>query len=88
MFQCITSVSQLTARQDYLNSLRQDLTRYMELCSEVEVKLGSVSSTLDKHNLWLSNSLDGGLQEQLDITKVRNRGLHGGRGDYDFGGVL
>ncbi|KAL5267299.1 hypothetical protein ACHWQZ_G004368 [Mnemiopsis leidyi] len=59
----------LSARQDYLSSLRHDLTRYMELCSEVEVRLGNVSSTLDKHNLWLSNSLDGGLQEQLDITK-------------------
>ena len=42
----------------------------MELCSEVEVKLGDVSSTLDKPNLWLSDSLDGGLQDQLDITKV------------------
>ncbi|XP_063686034.1 uncharacterized protein LOC134819815 [Bolinopsis microptera] len=60
---------QLSARQEYLVSLRNQITLYMDLCTEVEVKLGDVSSTLDKPNLWLSSSLDGGLQEQLDITK-------------------
>ena len=38
--------------------------------SDLEDKLSGVSSTLERPNLWLSASLDGGLQEQLKLTKV------------------